>query len=761
MAVVGGIVLCLAYGLGLLGSGLPLGSFTVGPISIPFTTLMGLSVALPLALVAPRRWPWGPTAKIWILAGLIATIAPLYLMWRTPAPGLNDLSHFIDRAPSIGPSQVLTGQVIEEPRLNRRLKGRFLLRVDTLQVLDNQGEITFEVTVTGKAYVTAPLLQITGLHRGQRLQATGSLYAPQSALNPNGFDFRAYLLERGAFSGFVANQLDLLTAPSWGLWAVRQRIVKAQVRALGSPAGQVVSAMALGRRAVDLPFDIQAVFTKVGLAHTVAASGFHVSLLLGTVLALTRSRSDRLRVGIGVAVLLGYLCLTGAQPSVLRAVLMGGAALVGMAQDRKVIPLGALLIALTALLLLNPRWIWDIGFQLSATATFGLIVTVPPLMARLTALPIPVATLLAVPCAATLWVLPLLLYHFNTFSLVSVGLSAVTTPLVMVISLGGILSGAIALLWPAAGSAVAWVLAWPVQGLLALAEGSSHLPGSGLAVGQLALWQVLGLYGLMLLAWLHPVGQRRTGLIAAALGLVLMVPLSVQAIGQDRITVLAAGGELVWVWQDQGQTTLYNSGDADTAFYTVQPFLRQAGVNRLARAIAPVLPSDYPSGWQTLALETPITTFYGAGEAPPSSGFQGNYQRLQVGQSTAAGPLTLQPLGTDNPIMRLVTPHQSWLMLPPLELPLQDYLAAGAAKVLPSQVLVWDGGELSQTLLAAVQPTVALCYGRTLLPFVASQLRHQGIAVYWTQRDGAIAWQPQTGFQRYRDHHRHGASLGD
>ncbi len=761
MAAIGGIVLCLAYGFGLLVSGLPWGNITLGGVVIPLVIPISLALATALALTAPRRWPWGPTARLWILAGLIAATATLYITWRTPVPGINDLSHAIDRAQTIGSSHVLIGQVIDEPRLNRRLKGRFLLRVDTLRVADDQGEITFEIPVTGKAYITAPILQITGLHRGQRLKAQGALYRPQPVLNPNGFDFQGYLLAQGAFSGLVANQLDVLTAPSWGLWAVRQRIVKAQVRALGSPAGQVVSAMALGRRAVDLPFNIQAVFTKVGLAHTVAASGFHVSLLLGTVLALTRSRSNQLKLGVGLTVLISYLGLTGAQPSVLRAVIMGAAALVGMASDRNIKPLGALLLAVTLLLVWDPRLIWNIGFQLSATATFGLIVTVPPLMARLTALPITLAPLLAVPLAATLWTLPLVLYHFNTFSLVSVGLSAVTTPLVMVISLGGIFSGAIALVWPAAGGVVAGLLAYPVQWLMALAEGSSQLPGSGLAIGQLALWQIIGLYGVMLVAWRHPVGQQRPNIIALILGLMLVVPLGLQAMAQDQITVLAAGGELVWVWQHQGRTTLYNSGDADTSFYTVQPFLRQAGVNRLGGAIAPALPSDYPLGWQPLAAAMPITSLYGPAESSPIPDFQGNYRRLQVGQSTAVGDLTVQPLGAENPIMRLTTPHQSWLMLPPLALPLQDYLAAGAAAVLPSQILMWDGGELSQNLLAAVQPTVALCYGKTLQPFVERRLRHQGITVYWVARDGAITWQPRTGFQRYLDHAHASASLGD
>jgi competence protein ComEC len=692
---------------------------------------------------------------------MVAVAATLYITWRSPSPGVNDLSHFIDRAQTVGPRHVLTGQLVSEPRLNRRLKGRFLLRVDTLQVKDAEGELTFEVPVTGKAYVTAPILQITGLHRGQRLQATGWLYGPKPALNPNSFDFQAYLLKQGAFSGFVAQQLDAPSSTGWGLWAIRQRIVKAHVNGLGSPAGQVVSAMALGRRAVDLPFDIQAVFTQVGLAHTVAASGFHVSLLLGTVLALVGSRAPQLQLGVGLATLLGYLCLTGLQPSVARAALMGVAALIGLASDRQVKPLGALLVAVTALLLLNPGWIWDIGFQLSATATFGLIVTVPPLIARLTALPITVATLLAVPLAATLWTLPLVLYHFNTFSVVSVGLSAVTTPLVMMTSLGGIVSGAIALIAPAAGSAVAWLLTYPVQLLMALAEGSSHLPGSGLAVGQLALGQVLALYGLMLFAWRHPIGQQRTGLIALALGLVLAIPLTVQALGQSQITVLAAGGELVWVWQDQGRTTLYNSGDIETAFYTVQPFLRQAGVNRLERAIAPALPSDYPQGWQAIAQDMPISTLYSSSESSPIADFQGIYRQLQVGQTTTAGSLTVQPLGTDNPIMRLATIHQSWLMLPPLDVPLQDYLAAGAASVLPSQVLVWDGGELSEDLVAAVQPTVAVSYGHRLLPFVERRLRHQGVTVYWTERDGAVSWQARTGFEAYRDQTHRGATLQD
>ncbi len=479
MAAKSGVILCLAYVTGLLLYGLPLGEweipFTVAGVPIPIVSglfLLGGSLG---AIGIARWWRRGPRPTLWLVAGLVAALAAVYLAWRTPVPGRMDISHLLSRVAAISSTQVLEGRIVTaDPQINRRLKGRFLMGVERLQVLDEAGEVTFQVPVGGRTYVTAPLLQVTGLHQGQRLRVMGELYTPQAALNPNSFDFQQYLAQRHTFSGFVASEVTALEPPPWGLWQLRQRVVRSHVEALGSPWGQVVSAMALGRRAVDLPFAIQDLFTQVGLAHTVAASGFHVSLLLGTVLTLARSQSTRLRVGIGGLILLGYVTLTGPQASVIRAALMGAAALSGMASDRKVNSLGALLTAVTVMLLWNPTWIGDIGFQLSVAATFGLIVTVPALMQRLDWLPIPIAGLLAVPTAATLWVIPLLLFHFNTLSMVSIGLSALTTPLVTVISLGGMVSGATALIFPALGSLMAWPLRYPVQLLLTLAEGSQR-----------------------------------------------------------------------------------------------------------------------------------------------------------------------------------------------------------------------------------------------------------------------------------------------
>jgi competence protein ComEC len=654
----------------------------------------------------------------------------------------------VERANAIAPSQVITGRVVDEPSLNRDLKGRFRIAVQRLQVLNQAGQLTFQMPVAGKAYVTAPLLQVTGLHKGQLMHAKGSLYLPQTAKNPNGFDFQHFLAERGTFTGFVADELRFHDGDPWGLWRVRQRVVRAQIRALGSPLGQLVSAMALGRKAVDLPADIQELFSRVGLAHTIAASGFHVSLLLGTVLAVVRSRTRHTQVALGGIVLVGYIILTGLQASVVRAALMGGAALVGIATDRKVIPSRALLIAVTLMLLVNPHWIWNIGFQLSVMATWGLLVTVPAITQRLDWLPVTLASFIAVPIAATLWTLPLMLYHFNTFSGLSVGLNIVATPLVTVISLGGIASSVLALGWPSLGTWIAHGLYWPAQMLLWLARTSSQLPGSSIAIGQISLWQLSSLYVILgLMTGLCPVPlpkmMARGGLLLAFMA-TLLLPVGWQFVSQHQVVVLAAGNELIWTRQIHGHTTLLNSGSHKTAFYTVAPFLRQAGVNKLDEAIALPFSPDYLTGWQTLLSQTPVRHLYSHTQLPQLSRWVRTTHDLKPGASYDLADINIQLLGVDNPIVR-VEAQKSWVLLPTLSPELQTHLATMGSD-LSSDVLVWPGGDISEALLSAIKPQTIICYGDTLSEALERRLHQLGIQVFWTRRDGAVIWQPGTGF---------------
>ncbi|MFM6278316.1 MAG: ComEC/Rec2 family competence protein, partial [Dolichospermum sp.] len=161
------------------------------------------------------------------------------------------------------------------------------------------------------------------------------------------------------------------------------------------PEGPLVSSMVLGAKAVDLPYDIRDLFVRTGLAHALAASGFQTSLILGVILQLTKGTNKATQITLGGLGLTSFLFLAGFEPAVLRAVIMGFAALLGLALEKGVKQLGSLLIAATLLLLFNPLWIWNLGFQLSFLATLGLIVTSPAIDKRLDWLPPAISSLIS------------------------------------------------------------------------------------------------------------------------------------------------------------------------------------------------------------------------------------------------------------------------------------------------------------------------------------------------------------------------------
>jgi len=244
--------------------------------------------------------------------------------------------------------------------------------------------------------VTVPILQSTGLYPGQEIAVTGFLYKPTAALNPGGFDFQKYLRQEETFAGLAGRQINILDDQRpWGWWQVREKIGRSQTRLLGVPEGPLVSSMVLGAKAVDLPYDIRDLFVRTGLAHALAASGFQTSLILGVILQLTKGTNKAIQITMGGVGLTGFLFLAGFEPAVLRAVIMGFAALLGLALEKGVKQLGSLLIAATLLLIFNPLWIWNLGFQLSFLATLGLIVTAPAIDKRLDWLPPAISSLIS------------------------------------------------------------------------------------------------------------------------------------------------------------------------------------------------------------------------------------------------------------------------------------------------------------------------------------------------------------------------------
>ena len=770
MSQTGGVILCLAYILGLLSTAVHWGGYGVLALGIGAALL---KFALGKAL--PNFWRVGPKPRLWLAAGVVGFLATLYLQSRTPEPTGNDISQFISAANGKEQEQIVTvqGNVASTPRLTRNQRGQFWLKATALDKFKSGKEpANVSKEVTGKLYVTVPLLQATGLYPGQAIAVTGVLYKPKPANNPGGFDFRIFLKREGTFAGISGRQVsfpDAQERPPWGWWAVKARIIRSQVRWLGSPEGPFVSSMVLGSKAVDLPYDVRDSFIQVGLAHALAASGFQTSLILGLVLALSRRLSPAYQVCSGVSALVIFLCLTGLQPSVLRAVVMGFGALIALVMKRKVKLLASLLIAATLLLLFNPLWIWDLGFQLSFLATLGLLVTVPPLIKRLDWLPLAIAYLIAVPIAAFIWTLPLQLHFFGVVPLYSLVVNILATPVISIISIGGIISAMAALIWPLAGSAIAWMLYYPSHWLIQLVQFFCQLPGNSVAVGTISVVQLLAIYGLISLAWLQPWWQRRwwlAGFIAVAL---VLIPVWQTQATVVRVTVLATAAEPVLVIQDQGKVLLVNSGTANTARFTVLPFLQKQGINQINWAIATNSQFSTSSGWLEILERLPVETFYNHAASDENAtsnpailsavqARRGSYQPLSLGQMLVAGSTAIQLIDAQTPMLQLQIQGQTWLLLGNLKPNEQKKLAL--TKHLPRvQVLWWSGESLSTDLLAAIKPEVAIASAATLDPDTLTRLRKGKTQVFWTGRDGAIAWTPRAKFEATIEANETNASL--
>jgi competence protein ComEC len=688
----------------------------------------------------------------------VLLLGSFYGQMRVPRLASQDISIFVNSIEGRGTKQFSTvrGIVDSYPQATRSDRAQFWLQVNQLSQIQGDDPSPASIrNVDGRLYVTAPLISATGLKPGVQVVVTGTLYKPQPALNPGGLNFADYLARSGSFAGMRANQLFLTDEEqirTWDLAKIRQRIVAAQVRWLDVPIGPLFSAMALGNEAVDLPFDVKDAFVRVGLAHALAASGFQVSLIVAAIISFTkRFLSKKWQFGLGLVGILAFVAMAGPQPSVLRAAVMGIAVLVGMLLARQLRPLNSLLLAAVVLLLIEPLWIWDVGFQLSFLATLGLVVSATPIQKKLDFLPPVLAEAIAVPLAATIWTLPIQLWTFKVVPLYSLPANVIAAPFITLISIGGMVSALVAAVFPVAGSAVAWLLLYPTKLLLAIVELFASLPGSNIAVGSIRLWQLLFLYAAILLVWQLPWWQKRWPLVLVLSLLLIAVPLAVVKGQEFKITALAAREERILVIQKNYQTVLIDTGDSNTARFTVLPFLTNEAVNTLEQAITLQTSGSSTAGaidatakgWQTLHNNLAINKLY----HPPQQMLKipglnistlGNAQDLLGGKSNL--------LVADPPLLELEIGGQHWLIGGDIQIDQQRELAM-PDKLQPVQAIYWSGGVLTDTFIKAIRPQVAIAATLTPNPETVQHLEKLGTKVFITGRDGAVQWTAGQGFQ--------------
>ena len=424
------------------------------------------------------------------------------LIWGAPLPSSSDPSHLL--ATRRDSTVELVGQVLADAR---RFDDRCVARLDVFRIdrLRRSGRSELMLRPCAKRPLQGWIVQVRG-------QLREPISGPHSLL-PGSAE---RLAKHGIWSRLDAETFSVLRQPWTPIATARRRIAQRFHDIAGEERGGLMSALVLGSAQFPVGDELRQAFRIAGLSHCLAASGFHLSVLLAASLAVSRRWPRLLRLSLAAASLLIFLLLAGPQPSVVRAVLMGAIALLIRESSQRASGFGVLLFSLCVMLLIHPAWAGSIGFQLSAAATAGLVITAPALETALeTWLPRCLACLapaLSIPCSALFWTLPLQLLHFGSAPLYAVISNLLVSPLLAPLTLLCMLLALISLICPS--SVLSWLIvpASSMAGwLIALVRWISQWPSAHLLTGHPQPWLV-GLFALGLIPCLVPSAQRWRGL---------------------------------------------------------------------------------------------------------------------------------------------------------------------------------------------------------------------------------------------------------
>lgn len=352
-------------------------AFAVGILAADRAPLAGCAlVAVSAVLVGLLIAPAQRRATLVLVAAVAMCGALRYAADRSVAP--DDVSWFCRQVTAI--EGTVASDIGGAPDSRR-----MTFRVSRAQLADGWQAAGGDVMVT--MYLPAEQ-KLPRLEYGDRLRLSVSPYIPYEPTNPGQFSWKGYLARHGIYACASVrdrSQVSVLSRSSShsivrAAFAVKRYLVWSIYRVHSREVASVMSGVVLGTYAY-LDEDTLREFTVTGTMHVLAASGYNCLVLLiiaSPVLRLLRV-FPRYKGVVMVLLIVLYLLMVGPVPSMMRAAVM--AILVLLAVPLKRVPdyRNLFYVAAFAVLLFNPSHLFDIGFQLSFLAVWGLIAVAPVL----------------------------------------------------------------------------------------------------------------------------------------------------------------------------------------------------------------------------------------------------------------------------------------------------------------------------------------------------------------------------------------------
>ncbi len=375
---------------------------------------------------------------------------------------------FLETIPSRSPARiefyngqkvVLQGWISAEPEINIG-DARYIVSVDSLVDYKKEQSVSGKVIIKTRLYPQ--------YNYGDEVKISCLLQQPDNFPDSN-FNYKNYLAKAGVWSVCLNPKVSLLGGNKGNFFLkamfwTKSAIQNQMARLWPEPANSLMAGVLYGSKS-GMPKELIDNFTRTGVSHVIAVSGYNVSIIavMLNIILIFVGLSRRQSFWFLVSLILAFVFFSGATASVVRAGVMAIIILTAQHSGRLSSVGRTLLYAVVIMLLLNPYiLIWDVGFQLSFLSTLGLVYLSPILESfvlkkiRIKWL-MSLLEILVTTFSAIIATLPLILFQFGRLSLVAPLVNVLILWLVPWLMLAGFLSLVFSWLFFPVGQAVAWV----------------------------------------------------------------------------------------------------------------------------------------------------------------------------------------------------------------------------------------------------------------------------------------------------------------
>ncbi|CAI8894663.1 competence protein ComEC [Pseudomonas sp. IT-P74] len=449
------------------------------------------------------------------------------------------------------------------------------------------------------------------VNSGERWRLAVKLKRPVGLLNPQAFDYQAWLLAQRIGATGTIKQGERLAPARWA-WrdAIRQRLLAVDAQGRNG----ALTALVLGDGAGLSREDWQ-VLQDTGTVHLLVISGQHIGLLAGVVYLLIAGLArfglwpNRLpwlpwACGLAFAAALGYGMLAGFEVPVRRACLMIAMVLLWRLRFRHLGAWWPLLLALNGILLLEPLASLQPGFWLSFAAVAVLILTFGGRLGPWRWW----QTWTRAQWLIAIGLCPLLLTLGLPISLSGPLANLFAVPWISLVVLPPALLGTLLLPVPYVGEKLLWLAGGLIEWWFrALGVVSGQVPAWVPAAVPLWAW-IIGAIGAFLL--LLPRGLPMRPLGWPMLLMLVFSPRPLLQEGRAEVWQLDVGQGLAILVRTRHHTLLYDAGprfgELDQGERVVLPALRKLGVKGLDMMLISHAHADHAGGAPAVARGLPV-----------------------------------------------------------------------------------------------------------------------------------------------------------